>query len=71
MAEGAFTRNEIQPVILIDKQDRIPVGCIPPAWKPYAFQFQLPSLDVTRGVGDRMGPQMNKFQQVSSDTSKG
>ena len=27
--------------------DNIPVGCIPPAWKPYLFQFQLPPLDVT------------------------
>ena len=36
------------------KPDSIPLGCIPPAWKPYVFQFQLPPLDITWGgwVGD-------------------
>ena len=30
-------------------QDSIPVGCMPPAWKSYILQFQLPSLDITPG----------------------
>ena len=47
------------------QQDSIPVGYIPPTCKPYLFQFQLPPPDVApRGGG---GPQMNKFEQVSSD----
>ena len=47
------------------QQDSIPVGCIPPTCKPYLLQFQLPPPDVApRGGG---GPQMNKFEQVSSD----
>ena len=44
-----------------DKQDSIPVGCIPPAWKPYLLQFLLSPPDVAmggEGVGTR---QMNKF----------
>ena len=37
------------------KQESIPVGCVLPPWKLYVLQFQWPL------------PQMNKFEQVSSD----
>ena len=33
------------------EQESIPVGCILPALKLYMFQFWLPPLDVTLGVG--------------------
>ena len=33
------------------KQDSIPVGCIPPTWKPYVVQFWLPPSDVAGGKG--------------------
>ena len=46
------------------EQDSIPVGCVPPACQPYAFQW-LP-LDVSTGMGV-IGPKVNKFEQVSSD----
>ena len=38
-------------------------------WKPYKFQFQLQPLDVAPGGGRErwVGPEMNKFEQVSSD----
>ena len=45
----------------IFKQESIPVGCVPPTRQFYVFQW-LP-LDVSMGVC----PQMNKFEQVSSD----
>ena len=28
------------------KQDNVSVECVPPTWKPYALQFQLPPPDV-------------------------
>ena len=47
-------------------QDSTPVGCIPPACQPYVFQW--PPLDVsTGGRGGGLGPQVNKFEQVSND----
>ena len=46
------------------KQESIPVGCVPPTWKPYMLQVQWPPPDVVLGGG---GPGMNKFEQVSSD----
>ena len=46
------------------EQDSIPVGCVPPACQPYAFQW-LP-LDVSTSMGV-IGPKVNKFEQVSSD----
>ena len=45
----------------IFKQESIPVGFVPPTCQLYVFQW-LP-LDVSMGVC----PQMNKFEQVSSD----
>ena len=48
------------------KQENTPAGCILPIRKLYMLQFQLPPPDVT-GV---LGPQMNKFEQVSSDYHK-
>ena len=45
------------------QQDIIPVGCIMPIWKLYMLQFQLPPLGIWAG---KVGPQMNKFEQVSS-----
>ena len=49
------------------EQDSIPVGCIPPASQPYVFWWSL--LDVSTGGwgGGGVGPQVNKFEQVSSD----
>ena len=44
--------------------DSIPEECLSRTWKPYVLQFQLPSPDVAAGGID---PQMNKFEQVSSD----
>ena len=44
----------------IRQQENIPVGYVPPACKPYVFQWLL--LGVTS-----WGPQMNNFEQVSSD----
>ena len=32
------------------KQESIPIGCVPPAWKPYILHFQWLPPDVTRGV---------------------
>ena len=45
-------------------QDSIPVGCIPAACQPYAFQW--PPLDVNSGGGG-VQSQVNKFEQVSND----
>ena len=39
------------------------MGCTPLTWKLYALQFQLPSRDVA--LGEEVGPQMNKFEQMS------
>ena len=44
----------------MNKQDKIIIGCVLPASYPYVFQW--PPLDVSGG-----GPQVNKFEQVSSD----
>ena len=46
----------------LQEQESIPVGCIPPPLKLCMLQFQWPPPDVTPG-----DPQMNKFDQVSSD----
>ena len=43
------------------KQESIPVGYIPPACQLH--MFQRPPLDVSAGVG----PQVYKFEKVSSD----
>ena len=40
---------------IMDEHD-IPVGCILPTWKP-----------LETALRGRIGPQMNKFEQVSSD----
>ena len=32
-------------------QESIPVGCVPPAWKSYVFQFQWPPADVAPWYG--------------------
>ena len=45
------------------QQDSIPVGCVPPTCQPYVFHW-LP-LYVTTGW--ELGPQVNKYEQVSSD----
>ena len=50
MPKKKFFTTDITGDIQIE-QERIPVGCIPPALKPYMFQFQLPSLDITPGSG--------------------
>ena len=42
------------------KQESIPVGCVPTACKPYMLQWPQP--DVAPG----RGPQVNKFEQISS-----
>ena len=42
------------------KQGSIPVGCVPPACQPY--MLQLPDVSTYWGC-----PQVNKFEQVSSD----
>ena len=47
------------------KQENIPVGCLLSAWKLYVILFQLPPPDFTHG--QLVGPQMNKFEQVSRD----
>ena len=47
------------------KQESITVGCVSSTWKPYMFQLQWPSPDVTPMVWEV--PQMNKFEQVTSD----
>ena len=49
----------------IHKQENIPVGYIQPTWKPHILQFQLPPPNVTPE-----DPQINKFEQVSSDHHK-
>ena len=46
------------------KQGSIPVGCVPPACQLYVFQ--LPSLEFST-TRVRVGPQVNKFEQVPSD----
>ena len=46
------------------EQDSIPVGCVPPAGQPYVLPW--PPLDVSSGWGG-VCPQVNKFEQVSSD----
>ena len=33
------------------QEESIPVGCIPPPWKPYVLKFQLPRPDVIGGRG--------------------
>ena len=48
---------------LNQKRESIPVGCLPPVCKPYVLQWPAP--DVT-SQGVRGGPQVNKFEQVSS-----
>ena len=48
----------------LDKQESIPVGSVPTACQAYVFW--LPPLDVSTGEG-WLGPQVNKFEQVSSD----
>ena len=72
--------NAAYPTDTIPEQESIPVGCVPPTYRPYTFrcppdvstrgssseqlwtgyQWQLP--DVTN-----RGPEVNKFEQVSSD----
>ena len=49
---------------LIRKQDSILVGCVQLACQPYVFRW--PSLDVST-MGWKVGPQVNKFEQVTSD----
>ena len=48
-------------LVLLLKQESIPGGCVPPACQPYMLQSQM-SVPVERG-----GPQLNKFEKVSSD----
>ena len=50
--------------LTIWKQESIPVGRVPQAWKLYLLQFQWPPPDVTR-----KGPKMNKLEQVSAITT--
>ena len=50
---------------IITKQESIPVGCIPPACRPYVLRW---SPDVSTCGG---GHQVNKFEQVSSDVMDG
>ena len=45
------------------KQDSIPLACMPHAWNRCMLQFQLTPPDVNTVIG----PQMNKFEQVSVD----
>ena len=53
-------------LVLITKQDSIPVRCISPARQPYTFWW--PPLDArTSGGCSGVGPQVNKYEQVSSD----
>ena len=42
---------------------------MPPAWKPYVFQFQLPPLDVTPGPGG-LGPEINKLDRSPVITTR-
>ena len=48
-----------------EKQENVPVVCVPTAWSPDLLQFQFNGHHQTSlpGEGD---PQMNKFEQVSS-----
>ena len=42
-------------------QESIPVGCAPPTWKPYTFQWPPPDVAPGKGGG------LNEFEQVSSE----
>ena len=39
------------------------VGCVQAAWQPCMFRWPLLDVSTSQGVG----PQVNKFEQVSSD----
>ena len=47
------------------KQEGIPVVCVPTAWKPDMLQFQFNGHHQT-SLPEEGDPQMNKFEQVSS-----
>ena len=38
-----------QPADNIQKQERIPLGCLPPIWKTYMIQFQWPPYQMSLG----------------------
>ena len=57
--------KQVFMVSINTEQDSIPVGCTPPACQPYMFRWPL--LDVSTGGSAEVGPQVNKFEQVSSD----
>ena len=63
-AISGFTSNSRGPGGPVTLTPKMHLGCIPNAWKPDLLQFPP---DVTRWGDGGLGPQTNKFEQVSSD----
>ena len=60
--QGQLTAQVLQVEKHSSEQESIPVGCVPPALKPYMFQFQWSPPDVTGGGGL---PYLNKFEVIT------
>ena len=52
---------------IFGKQVSIPVECILPTWNRMCFSFSYHHQMLLEEIGVGVGPEMNKFEQVSSD----